>query len=171
MSHSKSQQSLLISFVQEIGLTVSFENIAHQTFLPGLCIRNGALIIDSEKLLYPGDILHEAGHLAVMPPDIRYAMNDDLPNTNMHQGGELMAIAWSYAACIHLQLDPHIVFHQDGYKGGGSDLVKNFKEGKYSGLPLLQWNGMAYDDKRAKELNAKPYPEMISWLCCKNNYT
>ena len=31
-------------------------------FLPGLQLENGAIIIDPEKLFYPGDIIHEAGH-------------------------------------------------------------------------------------------------------------
>ncbi len=160
----------LTSFLKEIGLEIMYEKIQQGTFLPGLCIQDGALIIDKEQLLYPGDILHEAGHLAVMPRAIRIAMNDNLGSNPIHQGGEMMAIAWSYAACIHLNIDPHIVFHEDGYKGGGHALVENFTERRFIGVPLLQWCGMAYDDKKAKEMNAKPYPHMISWLCHQNNY-
>jgi hypothetical protein len=33
-------------------------------------------------------------------------------------GEEMAAIAWSYAACVHLGLEPTVVFHSDGYKGG-----------------------------------------------------
>ncbi|GEO10038.1 hypothetical protein [Segetibacter aerophilus] len=115
-------------------------------------------------------MLHEAGHLAVMPPAIRNEMIDNLGNNPIHQGGEMMAIAWSYAACIHLDLDPHIVFHKDGYKGGGDTIVENFSNGNFMGVPLLQWCGMTYDEKRAREMNAKPYPHMISWLCLQNKY-
>lgn len=160
----------LVSFLQDIGLKVTHEVILHQTFLPGLFIRNGVLVIDKEKLLYAGDILHEAGHLAVMPPSIRDKMNGDLVNENIHQGGEMMAIAWSYAACIHLKIDPHVVFHQGGYKGEANDLVENFMAGRNIGLPLLQWNEMAFDDKKGKELGVSPFPYMINWVCLKDNY-
>ena len=84
--------------------------------MPGLSIRNGCLIIDPEKLLYPGDILHEAGHIAVVPAEMRQALNDDVTNTQFDEGCEMAAIAWSYAACRYLSIDPHIVFHEHGYK-------------------------------------------------------
>jgi len=35
---------------------------------------------------------------------------------------------------------------------------------------MLQWCEMCYDDKIAAELDAKPFPEMISWLCLVNKY-
>jgi hypothetical protein len=98
-------------------------------------------------------------------------MNDDLGNDDLQKGGEMMAIAWSYAACIHLNIDPHIVFHEQGYKGGGKDIVRSFREGGNMGVPLLQWQGMSYDVKEAKQLNVKPYPFMISWLCMQDNYS
>ena len=31
----------------------------------------GSIVIDKDALLYPGDILHEAGHIAVVPADRR----------------------------------------------------------------------------------------------------
>ena len=97
-------------------------------------------------------------------------MSDNLDNNPIHQGGELMAITWSYAACIYLKIDPHIVFHENGYKSGGRDIVENFSEGRYFGVPLLQWCGMTYEEERAKAINAKPFPHMINWVCRLNNY-
>ena len=133
-------------------------------FLPGLLLENGVLIVDTEKLLYPGDMLHEAGHLATMPPEVRETTSGNLPDTEKNRGGELMALAWSYAACIHLGLDPSVVFHADGYRGGSQSIIENFTEGRYIGVFGLEWRGMAYDKKRAKEFNARPYPHMISWV-------
>jgi hypothetical protein len=157
----------ICSFVSGIGIPVRFEVIGISTFVPGILIRNGGLIIDADKVLYPGDVLHEAGHLAVMPPRIRAGMNDDIGNDPIHQGGELMAIAWSYAACIHLQVDPCIVFHEHGYKGEGANIVKNFSEGHYFGVPLLQWQGMCAEHATG-ELPA--YPHMKEWLCSRDLY-
>ena len=160
----------MLVFIKEIGLEYNFETIEKDTFLPGLDFRAGVLLIDLDKLLYPGDILHEAGHLACMPPDIRKTMSGDLENNNLNQGGEMMAIAWSYAACLHLGIEPEVVFHENGYKGSGSNIVDNFNEGHFFGVPLLEWCGMCYNPATAKLLNAKPYPQMLSWTCEKNMY-
>ncbi|MBS1522311.1 MAG: hypothetical protein JST50_15025 [Bacteroidetes bacterium] len=160
----------MLSFIKGIGLEYHFETIEPKTFLPGLDFRKGALIIDRDKLLYPGDILHEAGHLACMPPDVRKTMTGDLENNNLNQGGEMMAIAWSYAVCLHLGIRPEVVFHENGYKGSGGSIVDNFNEGNYFGVPLLEWCGMCYSPKAAKKLNAEPFPSMISWTCEKNMY-
>jgi hypothetical protein len=155
----------LLDFLDQIGIAHSREPIEEQTFLPGLKLRSGTLIVDEEKLLYPGDILHEAGHLATMPPEVRATMNDNLESNDLHNGGEMMAIAWSYAASMHLKLDPYIVFHNEGYKGGGDNIVQNFSEGKFFGVPLLQWCGMTYDEKTAKQKGVQPFPAMTEWTC------
>lgn len=156
----------ITDFVISIGLCLDFEDIPQPTFLPGILIRNGGLVIDKTKLLYPGDILHEAGHLAVMPERIRKNMNDNLDMDPIHQGGELATIAWSYAACIHLEIDPHIVFHEHGYKGGGSSIVENFNNGHFLGVPLLVWLDMTWQ----KDTNGLVFPMMKSWLCHVDKY-
>lgn len=155
----------ILLFLQKIGIDYHLEPIKENTFLPGLKLRNGSLVIDTDQLLYPGDVLHEAGHLACMPPEIRRGMNDNLEDCDLHRGGELMALAWSYAACVHLEIDPEIVFHQYGYKGAGADLIQNFKDGQVIGLSLLQWSGMTYDQIVAAKNDEPPFPYMITWTC------
>ena len=39
-----------------------------RAILPGLAIEHGAILVDEQRLSHPGDILHEAGHLAVADP-------------------------------------------------------------------------------------------------------
>jgi len=155
---------IILNFLEFAGIPVIMKPIAGTTFLPGLQLENGRLVIDTEKLLYPGDILHEAGHIATTHPDIRKTLNDNLPDNDENRGGEIMAIAWSYAACIYLKLDTRVVFHEHGYKSGGDTIIENFSAGKYLGVPMLQWTGMAYDKQKAKEFNAVPYPHMLRWL-------
>lgn len=46
----------IISFLIGIGLEVPTGEIQQTTFLPGIAVDCGALIVDS-KLLYPGDLL------------------------------------------------------------------------------------------------------------------
>lgn len=161
----------ILLFLDEIGINFQLEPLAKDTFLPGLCLRNGALIIDTDQLTYPGDILHEAGHLACMPPDIRATMSDNLESNDMHAGGEMMAIAWSYAACKHIGFDPALVFHEHGYKGSARHLIESFDNNQCLGLPLLQWCGMSYDQATADRLGAEAFPAMVSWTCQQNRYT
>lgn len=155
----------IINFVKGIGLQVKLASLDTPTFLPGIKIETGTILIDNEKLLYPGDILHEAGHLAVMPPGIRDTMTGDLdPESDLQVGGELMVIPWSYAAALYLQIDPAIVFHQNGYKGGSESILDNFKNGRYFGVPMLQWIGLSFEPHKAKELGIAGFPAMIKWL-------
>ena len=156
----------IIEFLKSIGIPVEYADIsAEDQFLPGMCIRNSGLVIDINSLKHPGDLLHEAGHLAVTAPAKRATMNGKVANNSDEDiGEEIMAIAWSYAAAIRLQLDPKIVFHDDGYKGDSDHILRNFSQGYYIGVPMLQWIGLAYDFKNAKENNVDPYPHMIKWV-------
>ena len=79
-------------------------------------------------------------------------------------GDEMMAIAWSWAAMVHLELKPEIVFHPDGYRGGSESIIENFSNGRFFGVPMLQWLDMTADEKHAEELGVLPYPHMIKWL-------
>ena len=54
----------------------------------------------------------------------------------------MAAIAWSWAALVHLRLDPAVVFHQEGYRGGSQSLIENFSMGRFVGVPMLRWMGM-----------------------------
>jgi len=151
----------IISFLIEIGLEVRKGEIQQTTFLPGIAMDCGALIVDGSKLLYPGDLLHEAGHLAVIPAERRKQKRNYV---GKKAAEEMMAIAWSYAALVHLSLEPSVVFHADGYRGGSQALIENFTQGRYIGVPMLQWIGLTADEKRAPQLGIKPYPNMIAWL-------
>ena len=154
-----------ISFLNKIGIETRFEKLDESCFLPGLAIHKGNILIDTGLLKYPGDILHEAGHIAVVPAVERQALTAFAIEQRAHRGAEeMMAIAWSYAACMHIGLDPYIVFHDDGYKGGGSYIADAFANKNYFGLPMLQWIGLAVDEKNASALNVDTYPHMIKWL-------
>jgi len=150
-------------FLVNIGLEIKFASIPESTFLPGIRAQMGILTIDEARLLYPGDLLHEAGHLAMLPPGWRARCRwkvDDGGGGSLEMG----AIAWSYAAALHLGLPPEIVFHEAGYRGGSPALLDNFAAGRYVGVPLLEWAGLAATGKRAEALGIKPYPAMLRWL-------
>jgi hypothetical protein len=106
--------SLIAGFLTAIGLEITPAVLSDDTFLPGLTIDRGTLLIDESKLAYPGDLLHEAGHIAVTAPDKRGQLGK---NAGYDAGHEMAAIAWSYAAALHIGIDLTIVFHPDGYRG------------------------------------------------------
>ncbi len=160
----------ILNFLDSIGIEYSFTKLAEEMFLPGLALKEGVLQIDREKLRYVGDVLHEAGHLACMPPDIRRTMDGVLEINDLTNGGEMMAMAWSFAACKHLDISTNVVFHEDGYKGDAQNLITNFENGTGVGIPLLQWLNMCYDEKIALAYNQKPFPFMLKWTCTENKY-
>ncbi len=75
-----------------------------------------------------------------------------------------MAIAWSYAACIHLSIDPFFVFHEEGYRGGRDYITDSCRDKNYIGLSMLENIGMTVTEKKAKRVNLQSYPHMIKWL-------
>ena len=148
----------LAAFVRGIGIDVRAATLVEPTFLPGLEIRHGAILVDEARLTYPGDIFHEAGHIAVADAAERNA-----PTLSPSPGDELTAIAWSYAALRHLDLDPAVVFH-GAFKGGGASIIENFTAGHYIGVPLLQAYGMSCEPHRAAEKGLPPFPHMLRWM-------
>jgi hypothetical protein len=53
-------------FLIEIGIDVGCGELPEKAFLPGVTVVRGALVVDEPRLLSGGDLLHEAGHLALM---------------------------------------------------------------------------------------------------------
>ncbi len=155
----------VIKFLSEIGVPVIPGPLEGDCFLPGIQIMNGEMHIDQAQLLYPGDILHEAGHIAIVPPAERYTLNDkSIGQRPMRDAEEMMAIAWSYAAAVHLDIDPFIVFHDQGYKGGGAYIAESFNKGQYFGVPMLQWTGMALEKPDPSDPSKPVYPLMQKWM-------
>ncbi len=151
----------MAGFLSSIGLEVEPAVLSQDCFLRGLDISHGKLRIDESRLAYPGDILHEAGHLAVFSSQARRKLHGSVGDD---PGNEMAAIAWSYAAAIFLEIDLTIVFHADGYRGSSPTIIDNFSKRYYVGVPILEWLEMTADTKRAAILEVAPYPHMLKWL-------
>src|SRR5436190_7543690 len=92
----------ILSFLREVGIVVTRRPIDDGTFLPGIDVVEGTLIIDELRLLYLGDLLHEAGHLAVTPAPFRNQLSGKVESPYENADViEAAAICWSYAACLH----------------------------------------------------------------------
>lgn len=155
----------MITFLREIGIPVDVATLPADTFLPGLVIDHGRLVVDLARLRYPGDLLHEGGHIALVEPDLRPLLNAavSLPGVDMTRL-ENAAVAWSYAAALHLGVDPALVFHDGGYRGHARGLLRTFACGVYPGASLLEALGLTASPARAAELGVAPYPHMLHWL-------
>lgn len=153
-----------IAFLNEIGIPTVFRSFGHDSFLPGFLIENGTIIIDKDMLQYPGDILHEAGHIAVVSPADRVRLTEKaIIKRKNREAEEVMAIAWSYAACLHLMIDPTFVFHENGYRGGSSCIIDSCSRNEHTGMLMLQSIGMTTDGKQTA-CDDMPYPHMTKWL-------
>ncbi|CAN5351272.1 hypothetical protein BH10ACI3_BH10ACI3_15100 [soil metagenome] len=165
-NHFKDQLTRKIAdFLNGIGIAVVAAEIAVETFLPGILVQNGRLLVDESKLLYPGDLLHEAGHLALADGGLRETLSGevDFPGVVM-EPVESQAIAWSYAAALYIGLEPAVVFHDNGYKGNAKGLLLNFGLGAYIGVSGVQAAGLTAVGANAAKLGVPPYPHMIKWV-------
>jgi hypothetical protein len=155
----------IVSFLTAIGLSVSESAVPESTFLGGIEVVGGALQFDRDKLGFPGDLLHEAGHLAVTPASERPMLSGEVETlADVPELIELEAMLWSYAACLHLGLDPRVVFHAEGYHGQSEALLRNFSMGIFLGVNGLEKAGMTLSPAEAAQRGKKPFPSMQKWL-------
>ncbi|MEP7211559.1 MAG: hypothetical protein ABI791_00680 [Acidobacteriota bacterium] len=155
----------IADFLSSIGIEVVPAQLDSGCFLPGIRVENGTLLVDEAKLTYPGDLFHEAGHLAVAPSDLRPSLTGEviIPDTNM-DAVEVQATAWAYAAIIHLGLDPRVLFHDGGYDGKSEGLLFTYGAGVYPGAFGLSRLGMTMVGAAAGEAAIAQYPHMTKWL-------
>ncbi len=154
-----------MSFLTGIGIPVREAPDPASSFLPGVRIESGALVFDRTSLRWPGDLLHEAGHIAVTPSALRNSLSDgvDLPESVPH-ASEVEATAWAYAALRHLDLEPAVLFHAGGYRGRSPALITTFTLGVYPGSFGLAQAGMTLVGAEARRDGLPVYPSMSRWL-------
>ncbi|WP_268123502.1 hypothetical protein [Roseivirga pacifica] len=146
----------ILSFINSIGIPVQECDLPTETFIPGIKIDKGTLLYDPEKLKYPGDLLHEAGHIALMTPEERRKIAGDVASFRPPGvDDEVAVILWSYAALKHIKIPIEVVFHENGYKGDAQWLIEQLENKTYIGLPLLSWMGMCSE---------QDFPKMKAWM-------
>lgn len=147
-------------FLEEIGIEMRAGAVPADSFLPGVTIVAGEIVYDLQGLLYPGDILHEAGHIAVSNAAERPMLNGNVAEVNSGKSAEEQAVLlWTWAAIQKIGIPPEVVFHEHGYKDESESLIENFSEGNYVGLNLLVWMGMTENPTQTKG-----FPQMKEWL-------
>jgi hypothetical protein len=103
----------ILAFLTRIGLAVVAGTVAGDAVLPAMTVRGGALVYDPAQPGRVGDLLHEAGHLAVTDS----ALRNTLSQVGDDPAEEMAAIAWSYAAPMAIGVPTATLFHA-GYKDG-----------------------------------------------------
>jgi hypothetical protein len=147
----------LLGFLTEAGIAWR-EGAVADSFLPGLRLDAGVLVIDRSALRWPGDLLHEAGHVATTPAALRAGLSDQIADDPaVPHRGEAEATAWAWAALCHLGLPPDVLFHGGGYHGHSPGLALTFQMGVYPGSQGLAQAGLC-------TLGAGGYPRLQRWL-------
>jgi hypothetical protein len=138
-------------------------------FLPRCRISRGSLYLDETCPI--SNILHEAGHLAIIPPAYRRSINKDVEagiakmwetmgEHTLHPDHPLMraamscgdseATAWAFAAGLAIGLPPEMIILDSEYQGDGAEIrgllaysARNpGAAGGYIGIHGLAWGGM-----------------------------
>ena len=135
------------AFLDRVGIPHHERTLEGACFLPGLRIEGGAILVDLERLSYPGDLLHEAGHIALERPSARAHLSQEvLGHRPPAQSEEIGVLLWTFLAAREIGLPSEVVFHAGGYRGESSWLMSQFEAGTWIGLPLLVWMGVVEPD-------------------------
>jgi len=171
-------------FLTEIGIENSIVEGANG-HLKHVDISEGKLLI--QPICFPGDVLHEAGHVAIMPSrwrhlltgDIRHAIKQmfvELDGMNLHPDDPLSraaiqcsdpeATAWGWAAGLYLKLPKHFIINHDplsgDYGGEGWVVAEQLEFRSYIGINGLSHAGFCCP--RIPMAGKPVYPELARWL-------
>lgn len=143
-----------VAFLRSVGIPVACGPAPAGCFFPGVWFADGGMACDP-RVAYVGDMLHEAGHLAILPARMRellgvgsvydgeaqaerWRIHDEVGQAadadedhDMYwllrstADEELAADAWSYAAAVAARIEPWRVF----------DVVPFFKVGHEGPVP------------------------------------
>jgi hypothetical protein len=141
-------------------------------------IKSGRLFVD--PAVGASHLLHEAGHLALLPQDYRHDAGMDpedlvpyiysgVAALDLHPDHPLMraliqvsdpeATAWAWAAGLAAGLAPGQIIRAREYDGAGRDVREQVSSGYYAGIHGLAHAGFC-------RLARKPggFPCMLKWL-------
>ncbi len=172
----------VFAFLEGLGLVVQ-QDAKVDGFLAGVEIADGVLRVESAADDIAGELLHEAGHLAIIPGQFRSIASGDLSGVSETMGqwidanisevgpddptvrailqcGECEAVAWSYAAAAAVGIDTRIPFFR-GFEGDGLALHDQVASGYYFGVHGLAAAGMT---DLPRPHSAIPFPTMRRWL-------
>lgn len=147
------------------------------TFIPNILIRDGGIIYNSRVRI--SDLLHEAGHLAIIPEKYRYICNGDMDKSIMDiweeakadkeieeadshmyralmQSSDTEATAWAWAAGKHLCVPENKIIAYTEYQHTGKSIRSCLKVNCYLGIHGLRASDMID--------SVKSFPALTKWV-------
>jgi hypothetical protein len=146
-----------LAFLDQIGIELDRIADHEAQLLDGLAIVEGRLLIDPAVPVWPSDLLHEAGHIAVCASEARARLGP----VEADGGDEMAALAGSYAASLQCGVSLDLLFDDGGYRGDSAMLREAFASGAYVGVPMLGFFGLCDPDGHPAD---HPFPPMKRWL-------
>lgn len=147
-------------------------------FLDGIRIEKGRILYSPDAP--PSNLLHEAGHLAIMPTTFRHLAEDRLSQVFAAMGDALQrrmdetgnpddpliraimqcsdmeATAWAWAFGVRVGLPHAIIILDEEYGGDGAGVRVQVSNNMYMGINGLRAAGMVESVRR--------YPDLSKWL-------
>lgn len=172
-----------VEFLNCIGIPTELRT-GSKGFLGAVRIVDGQLLVD--PLCPVSDLLHEAGHIAIVPKRYRHLLNDDvskghacmledvdqlLVNDFDHplyvavmQSGDPEATAWAWAAGVHLGIAPEKIILDHQYERGGSNVRLALSVGQYAGINGIARAGFCGTNRVIAHMKNIPcFPELAFW--------
>lgn len=168
-------------FLQRIGLQVDVVPGAHG-FIEHVAVLDGGLQVDPAAPV--SGLLHEAGHLAVVPSRFRSYLSGDItagmkrimteveklclePDSQLEraviQSGDSEATAWAFAAGRSIGIPDDQIIMDDDYFGEGDFIRLALAMNSYLGIHGLSHAGFCVP--RATKYRPLPvYPSLAFWL-------
>mgnify|MGYP003429519431 FL=1 len=171
----------VMDFLNEAGLPVSVVPGA-TGFVEDIALAKGSVQVDPKCL--PSVMLHEAGHLAVIPSRYRHMMSgnlyksmrqifeiaemnymdpDDSLTRALLQSSDPEVTAWAWALGKHLSIPEKLIILDSQYDNTGKEIRLQIKARCYAGINGLSHGGFCVT--RANPYRPLPvYPELAFWL-------
>lgn len=177
------QLERVIAGLNAIGIPTHVEvDAGAKSFVPGIRIEQGELFVSTAARV--SGLLHEAGHLAVVPSRFRHyvganwsaaitRMFDEAageePDSPLYrallQCSDPEVTAWAYAFGRHLGLTPEEIILDDEYDGTGAFLRMQLEGRAYPGINGLAASGFCASSESFAHYRKIPlYPELAFWL-------
>ena len=164
--------------LNKIGINSTF-GVINDCFVEGIQIKNGCLILDRGCSI--SNLLHEAGHLAVLPKEYRKQASGNLgdvlrkmyreidcskeENRRYMQCEDAEATAWAYAFGLRCGVLFDLIIDDEQYDGTGRDVLESLALGSgfgVKGLASMGWCASSIIHSKASGLPM--YPNLLKWI-------
>lgn len=173
----------VLGFLERIGIEVQRVDTLQGGFVPGIKIVAGCL--QASPVATVSDLLHEAGHIAIVPAAYRSMIEADADESTgrivdkaqlstldlqdpllirLLQIGDAEATAWAWAAGKYLDIPETLIIRDSDYDGGGAVQRQMLSMGRHFGVHGLQAAGFCLVRANPYRSAATVYPQLKYWL-------